>query len=279
MSTVTVCVCTAVLLCLGWSIGRISRESTEWKTDGLNSVVYSVDTQHVDTREAHWLKVSHTRKAALSIDLVNKTRCPFTPPSTKEQHNGGWLYTKRLIRAQHVAFDKGFGHALVNFWDNATVYDIGAGVGQFTAFSQGSSVRTRAFDGGNNIETLAGMHTPLRNDPNYIVPKVCWIDASVPLIMTPKEWVLSIEVGEHIAKARESIFLDNLARLATRGVVLTWAIKGQGGHQHINEQNNEHIIQEMAKRGFRFDRAQSLRFRKSVTQLEWLRNTIMVFLG
>ena len=203
--------------------------------------------------------------------------CPFTPPSTKEQHNGGWLYTKELIRTQHVAFDKGFGTALVKYWGNTTVYDIGAGVGQFEVFSHGSSVRTWAFDGGNNIETIEGMHTPLRKDPTYVVPKVCWIDASVPLTMEPKVWVLSIEVGEHIAKAREHIFLDNLVRLATRGVVLTWAIKGQGGHQHINEQNNEYIIQEMNKRGMRFDRAQSMRFRQSVSLWNWLRNTIMVF--
>ena len=53
-------------------IGRMSRGSAEWKTDGLNSVAYSVDTQHVDTRGTHWLKVSHTRNAALSIDPVGR---------------------------------------------------------------------------------------------------------------------------------------------------------------------------------------------------------------
>jgi microcompartment protein CcmK/EutM len=208
---------------------------------------------------------------------VGGTVCPFTPPTTKEQHNGGWLYTKKLILTEHVSFDEGFGNALVEYWGNTTVYDIGAGVGQFKVFSKGSSVRTWAFDGGNNIAKFEGIHAPLRKDPNYIVPKVCWIDASVPLTMAPKEWVMSIEVGEHIAKAREHIFLDNLVRLATRGVVLTWAIKGQGGHQHINEQNNEYIIHEMTKRGMRYDRCQSMLFRKSVTWWPWLRNTIMVF--
>ena len=53
-------------------IGRMSRGSSEWKTDGLNSLVYSVDAQHVDTHGTHWLKVSHTRKAVVSIKPVGR---------------------------------------------------------------------------------------------------------------------------------------------------------------------------------------------------------------
>jgi hypothetical protein len=266
-----------------WVIGHnISpnnmKQCYDHKDEIVSKVQATASKEQLNVRifEKDW-DIVNSSKTARTTSRPTLETCPFTPPSTTQQHNGGWMYTKALIQKEHVAFDKGFGNSLVEYFGNATVYDIGAGVGQFEVFSQGSSVRTWAFDGGNNIELMEGVQVPVRKDPNYVIPKVCWIDASVPLTMEPKDWVISIEVGEHIAKAKESIFIDNLVKLAIRGVILTWAIKGQGGHQHINEQNNEYIIHEMNKRGMRYDRAQSMRFRNSVTWWPWLRNTVMVF--
>lgn len=53
-------------------INRMSRGSTEWKTDGLNSLVYSIDAQYVDTHGTHWLKASDTRTATLTINPVGR---------------------------------------------------------------------------------------------------------------------------------------------------------------------------------------------------------------
>lgn len=207
----------------------------------------------------------------------SKKMCPFTAPSYVNQ-NGGWYYTKKLIQKEHLPFDKGFGQALVQYLGKSKIYDIGAGVGQFEVFSKCSGVDTLSFDGGNNIESFENEHIPLQNDPNFVVPKICWIDASVPVEgMEPLDWVLSIEVGEHIQKSREKIFLDNLVNLSKIGVILSWAVKGQGGYQHINTQNNEYIINEMEKRGLHYDLRQSMYFRSSVSELSWLKNTVMVF--
>ena len=38
-------------------LDRMSRGSTEWKSDGLNSLIYAIQAQHVDTHGTHWLKV------------------------------------------------------------------------------------------------------------------------------------------------------------------------------------------------------------------------------
>lgn len=203
--------------------------------------------------------------------------CPFTPPSVQNEH-GGWYYSKKLISTQHVAFDKIFGQALVNYLGKTKIYDIGAGVGQFKVFSTNSEVTVISFDGGNNIESLENTQVPIRNDPNFIIPKVCWIDASIPVNkLEPLDWVLSLEVGEHIPKSGESIFLDNLVKLSKIGVILSWAVKGQGGYHHVNTQNNDYIIKEMVKRGLKYDFHQSQLFRSSVSELKWLKNTIMVF--
>ena len=88
--------------------------------------------------------------------------------------------------------------------------------------------------------------------------------------------VICLEVGEHIPKKHEQKFLDNVARFATKDLILSWAIPGQGGRGHFNEQPNDYIIKEMSKRGFAFDKGKAELLRKDTTY-EWFRNSIMVF--
>ena len=194
--------------------------------------------------------------------------------------NGAWNYTKEVIAYYHVAFDPGFGKALMTYLQGATVADIGAGVGQFGFFlkQHNSDIKWHGFDGGYNVQDLYGQHTPLNGYENYTVPKVCWVDASKPFTLPNKpEWVVSIEVGEHIPKSREAVFLDNIVHNCRVGAVLTWAVVGQGGYKHVNCQNNDYIIEQMRTRNMTYDAAESTRFRQTVTNLPWLRNTIMVF--
>ena len=205
--------------------------------------------------------------------------CPFTPPSNGTA-SGAWNYTRELIESQHVPFDTGFGHALIAYLGKATVADIGAGVGQLGAFlmQHNSSVQWRGFDGGHNVEHLHGLNVSLRNHSGYIVPKVCWIDASQPFRLRQRpDWVISIEVGEHIPKSREATFLDNLVKNCRVGVILTWAIRAQLGYQHVNCHDNEYIINRMFERGMTYDERLSVLFRSTVNKLPWLANTIMVF--
>jgi len=46
----------------------------------------------------------------------------------------------------------------------------------------------------------------------------------------------SLEVLEHIPAAHEHTALDNVARVAREGVVLSWATPGQEGFHHVNRQ-------------------------------------------
>jgi len=215
-----------------------------------------------------------------TMETAKQTECPFKSPSLSSQHNGGWFYSKDLIAKEHVAFDEGFGKALMSYLGKTSLYDIGAGVGQFEYFlnKHKSPIDVKAFDGGNNIETLSGQHTPLRGNSMYVIPdNICWIDASVPTSLPSRPWVLSVEVGEHIAKHKEQTFIENLISWSSKGIIITWAKKGQHGHGHVNEQNNEYIIRQFEKRGLIYDKSQSTAFRRSVSKLPWLRNTIMVF--
>ena len=215
--------------------------------------------------------------------VVSKRTCPFVPPSNtkaKMQSNGGWVLDKAVIAREHVVFDDGFGTALSAFLGSSSIYDIGAGVGQLAVLlvKKNSLVDYAGFDGGNNIERVWGGHTPVRGDRSHVVPQICWIDAAAPVTLPKRSWVVSFEVGEHIPAKSEAQFLDNLVALCTEGVVVSWAIPGQGGRDHINTQSNVHIIVEMQKRGLSFDAAASEALRKTVGEgTRWLKNTLMVF--
>ena len=119
--------------------------------------------------------------------------------------------------------------ALAAFLGNSSIYDVGAGVGQLGVLlkKKQSDVDYMGFDGGDNIQDIWGQHTPVRGDPSHVIPEVCWIDASTAVTVTPRDWVVSFEVGEHIPAAKEGVFIDNLVGMCTKGVVLSWAVKGQ----------------------------------------------------
>ena len=225
------------------------------------------------------------RAPAYQRDEDSPCKCPFSPPAGVN-HNGGWFYSKALIAKEHVAFDPGFGRALLAFIGTGKVVDIGAGVGQLGTFisqqlgSKVKPIQWCGYDGGNNIQDFCGVHAPLRDDPNYRVPKICWIDASVKVdseALGKFDWAITIEVGEHVPKSSEQVFLDNIVSLGKKGVILSWAIPGQGGNQHINEQSNEYIVNEMERRGLTYNEPQSMKFREAVQKHSWLRKTIMVF--
>ena len=92
----------------------------------------------------------------------------------------------------------------------------------------------------------------------------------------PFDWVMSLEVGEHLPCEFEDNFINNLHNNNESGIILSWAIKGQGGHGHFNEQNNNYIKSKICKLGYINDIEAEEKLRKQ-SHLWWFKNTIMVF--
>ena len=92
----------------------------------------------------------------------------------------------------------------------------------------------------------------------------------------PLEWVLSLEVGEHIPPRYEQAFLHNLHKLNTKGVILSWARVGQGGTGHVNEQDEPYVVAKMQALGYVHDEASSRALRASAS-LPWFRHGLYVF--
>ena len=103
------------------------------------------------------------------------------------------------------------------------------------------------------------------------------MDISRPLVDVPVfDWVLCLEVGEHVPAKYGTTVLDNIAFHARRGVILSWARPGQLGHFHVNNRPNEWVIAQMGARGWAHDLETSRTVRRAAS-FGHFKGTLMVF--
>ena len=58
--------------------------------------------------------------------------------------------------------------------------------------------------------------------------RVTYLDLTLPQYGLPLyDWVMSLEVAEHIPPKYEHIYIDNIVRHAKEGVILSWAKPGK----------------------------------------------------
>ena len=153
-----------------------------------------------------------------------------------------------------------------------SIIDIGAGIGQYGSFFQkvAPTIVWKGYDGAGNVEA-------------FTQGKVKWIDVTdsdLDTIDFVADWVISLEVGEHIPANKTESFLNLLHRHNKKGILLSWAIKGQGGHGHINEKNNDEVTNLVAAMGY-YQNVWTKTFTidsRKVAQHWWFQNSFMVFL-
>ena len=110
------------------------------------------------------------------------------------------------------------------------------------------------------------------------VVQVKFLDLTLPQYWLPRyDWVLSMEVLEHIPTQYETVVMDNIDRAAGHGVVLSWAVPGQGGFHHVNNRSPTYVNETMSSRGFSLDKEASGNLSKEAT-VSWLKNNVRVYL-
>lgn len=150
-----------------------------------------------------------------------------------------------------------------------TVLDAGCGTGFYSQYlSKGMGIGTLAVDGNpNTFQLTDGLGRT--------------VDLSKPQDLGLFDWVLCLEVGEHIPLEYEKIFLENLDRHNNCGIVLSWAIRGQGGDGHVNCLDNWEVIEKVERLGYQMDMESTVKLRQSCAEYPntgwWFRNTLMVF--
>lgn len=157
--------------------------------------------------------------------------------------------------------DEGLATLFCTIFQGRRVHDLGCGNGEYVRRMRQVGIDVLGFDG--NPFTFPG-----------VIPN---IDLTVPFVADcAADYVISLEVGEHIPPAAASTYIDNVCHNAKFGIVLSWAVPGQGGRGHVNERSNDWVIGEMMRRGWIYDFPSASHLR-SISTLPWFKNTLMVF--
>jgi hypothetical protein len=150
------------------------------------------------------------------------------------------------------------------------VYDMGCGIGKYVSALEGTGFVAVGFEGHPQARRVS------------VTPSVISVDLSEPikcsLVRLPRGSVVSLEVGEHVQPERSDTFLDNLSLFCAKTLVLSWAVRGQGGHRHINELDESEIVPRVESRGFRLDREKTDEWRRIAgDDLFWLKRSLYCF--
>lgn len=166
--------------------------------------------------------------------------------------------------ADQYKFDWQLASMLTSFLttQNATVLDLGCGNGAYVNYFREHGVQALGCDGNPHTPEIAGRYCGVA-------------DLTIPQNMNVADWVMCLEVAEHIPADLEPGLIYNIHNHNRKGIILSWAIPGQGGHGHVNERPNEYVEQIFSEEyNLNVELTEQLR---AAATLPWFRNTIFVF--
>lgn len=160
---------------------------------------------------------------------------------TDKEHNGAFSTT--FAQKKKWKVDPDLWRALLAVLpDQQTrIVDIGAGAGHYVEALSLQGHLCAGIDGTPDIQRISG-------------GRVQQWDLTQPVGWNPPaQWAMFIEVGEHIPAQYEHIALDNVARAATDGLIVSWAYPGQRGRDHINCREEAWVVRQLGERGWQLD--------------------------
>jgi hypothetical protein len=174
--------------------------------------------------------------------------------------NGYWLDESE---EGHI-HDPYLATALIELFPGKYVVDLGCGLGKYVKAFRDAKIEADGYDGNPNTPALT------KGACGVLDLALCDCDVG------DYDWVLSLEVGEHIPSQYQNNYINKLIDNAKDGVVVSWAIPGQGGRGHVNCRENIWVIKEFTDKGFYFDFARTIALRSRST-VDYYKNTILVF--
>lgn len=184
----------------------------------------------------------------------------------KTSSSGGWCFNESKENSNQHVTDLKLVTELSIFLEGKKVASFGDGPGAYKReiLKERKVLVYDAYDGAPFTEVTSE-------------GRVTFLDLTSPQFGLPLyDWVISLEVAEHVPAQFENVYMDNIARHCKEGIVISWATPGQGGFEHINERPFNYVINLMKKYDFEWDETMSLHLRSASTFI-WFRNNIGVF--
>ena len=155
------------------------------------------------------------------------------------------------------------------FGKDGSVAEFGAGVGCYTASLRAAGIHIAGFDGMPEVAVRTGGLVEHADLTEVLYARR---ERRIPVA----DWVLALEVAEHVPRNHEKTLLANLHAHNRRGVVISWATSDRGVG-HVNPRSNEHAQRMMRQLGYQFDAPLSAELRASVRRIIWYRDSLMAF--
>jgi len=147
------------------------------------------------------------------------------------------------------------------------VYDFGCGKGDYISYLSSKGFKTVGYEGTEGIQELSNHKVPIHRQ-----------DLTIPFTVQEKGTVICLEVAEHIPAHLEGQLINNIVNACSNVLILSWAVKGQGGHGHVNEQNSDYVIPRIESEGFIYSGSKSLSLRSyGGKDLWWFDKSIYYF--
>jgi SAM-dependent methyltransferase len=148
---------------------------------------------------------------------------------------------------------------------DTTLVDFGCGDASYAKAIANTGLAVEAYDGNPKVsENTKGFASVL--------------DLSNPFDLGKQfDIVMCLEVAEHIPKKYEKILIDNLVKHVGKSLIISWAVPGQGGKGHVNEQSNKYVLELFQSKNFSFDQTNTTYLRNHVEKWLYFKNTLFVF--
>jgi len=240
--------------------------------------------------EPVWNLVAHAAKFADSMAQVrvvlDKLRTPegtlaLVPAGEADWQDEGGAFSQMNFLSRNLTggwhLDHGLLASLLRLWRppeeagrpggaggegcHTTVADFGAGSGHYCGFlNRTEEFCCLAFDGTPRVAELTGgaVQTQRLDEPFNLGRRF--------------DWVMCLEVAEHIPRESEATVLGNLRRHAGRGLVLSWS--EEPGEAHPNSRPWPEVREALESVGFVLDEAASAGMRPRVP---WLKGAVRIF--
>lgn len=177
------------------------------------------------------------------------------------------IWSLNIAKKRHKC-DLNLVKAVIDLFDPTSILDVGCGSGLYCkAFKENGVPMVHGYEGTQNVTSLG------------VYDEIIEIDLTKPIGQINRfyDLVLCLEVGEHVPKEYEQIFINNLYSMTSQYLILSWAdIKQYSASGHVNSRSQKYIINELINRGLEYLKEYSVELRKLVS-FSWFKKNLMVF--